>query len=104
MEQTDPVCDTCPDAQRPDPWPKEWRRLPATREHSGIDIDHGRDVISYQGKERWSYNQHCGIEPVRSTGVHTNFCILNRTFPTRQMVCWGMPIALTCDHLLARPG
>jgi nicotinamidase-related amidase len=96
LDQTDP-CDTCPDAQHPFPWPKEWRRPPATRQHPAIEIDHHRDVISYQGKELWSYYQHRGIEQVLIMGVHTNFCILNRTFAIKQMVRWGMPIALIRD-------
>ena len=96
-DQTDPVCDTCPDEQHPYPWPKEWRRPPATRQHPAIEIDHGRDVISYQGKELWSYYQHRAIEQVLIMGVHTGYCILNRTFAIKQMVRWGMPIALIRD-------
>jgi hypothetical protein len=30
-------------------------------------------------------------------GVHTGMCILNRTFSIKQMVRWGMPIALIRD-------
>ena len=97
FDQTDPVCDTCPDEQHPYPWPTEWRRPPATRQHPAIEIDHGRDVISYQGKELWPYYQYRGIEQVLIMGVHTGFCILNRTFAIKQMVRWGMPIALLRD-------
>ena len=32
-----------------------------------------------------------------SMGVHTNMCILNRTFSIKQMVRWGMDIALVRD-------
>jgi hypothetical protein len=97
INQTDPCCDTAPDAQHPYPWPKEWRRPPATRQHPAIEIDHGRDIISYQGKELWPYYKHRGIEQVLLMGVHTNFCILNRTFAIKQMVRWGMPVALIRD-------
>ena len=97
VDQTDPCCDTAPDEQHPYPWPKERRRPPATRQHPAIEIDHGRDVISYQGKELWSYYQHRGIEQVLIMGVHTGMCILNRTFAVKQMVRWGMPIALIRD-------
>jgi nicotinamidase-related amidase len=97
VDQSDPCCDTRPDEQHPYPWPKEWRRPPATRQHPAIEIDHGRDVISYQGKELWSYYQHRGIEQVLIMGVHTGMCILNRTFAVKQMVRWGMPIALIRD-------
>lgn len=30
-------------------------------------------------------------------GVHTNMCILNRSFAIKQMVRWGQPIALVRD-------
>ena len=30
-------------------------------------------------------------------GVHTGFCVLNRTFAIKQMVRWGMPVALIRD-------
>jgi nicotinamidase-related amidase len=97
INQVDPCCDTEPDEQHPYPWPKERRRPPATRQHPAIEIDHGRDVISYQAKELWPYYKHRGIEQVLIMGVHTNFCILNRTFSIKQMVRWGMPIALIRD-------
>jgi hypothetical protein len=61
VDQTDP-CDTCPDEEHPFPWPADRRRPPATRQHPAIEIDHGRDVISYQGRELWSFYQHRGIE------------------------------------------
>jgi nicotinamidase-related amidase len=96
-DQTDPVCDTCPDEDHPYPWPKERRRPPATRQHPAIEIDHGRDVISYQGKELWPYYRHRGIEQLLIMGVHTGYCILGRTFAIKQMVRWGMPIALIRD-------
>jgi nicotinamidase-related amidase len=97
VDLTDPACDTCPDEQHPYPWPKDRRRPPATRQHPAIEIDHGRDVISYQGRELWSCYQHRGIQQVLIMGVHTNFCILNRTFAIKQMVRWGMPIAFLRD-------
>jgi nicotinamidase-related amidase len=97
VDHTERVCDTCPDEQHPYPWPKEWRRPPATRQHAAIEIDHGRDVVSCQGKELWSYYRHRGIAQVLLAGVHTNFCILNRTFAIKQMVRWGMPVALIRD-------
>ena len=30
-------------------------------------------------------------------GVHTNMCILNRSFGIKQLVRWGVPIALVRD-------
>ena len=97
VDQTDPACDTCPDEQHPYPWPNERRRPPATRQHPAIEIDHSRDIISYQGKELWSFYQQRGIEMVLIMGVHTGMCILNRSFSIKQMVRWGLPIALLRD-------
>jgi nicotinamidase-related amidase len=97
FDQGDAWCDTCPDERHPYPWPSEWRRPPATRQHPAIEIDHSRDVISYQARELWPYYRHRGIEQVLIMGVHTNFCILNRTFAIKQMVRWGLPIALLRD-------
>ena len=96
VDQTEP-CDTCPDEQHPFPWPKDRRRPPATRQHPAIHIDHSRDVISYQGRELWSYYRQRGITQVLIMGVHTGMCILNRTFSIKQMVRWNMPIALIRD-------
>jgi nicotinamidase-related amidase len=97
FDQSDPVCDTVPDEQHPYPWPKAWRRPPATRQHPAIGIDHGRDVISCQGRELWRYYRHRGIAQVLLAGVHANFCVLNRTFAVKQLVRWGLPVALLRD-------
>ncbi|HEX2032988.1 MAG TPA: isochorismatase family protein [Chloroflexota bacterium] len=94
VDQSDP-CDTCPDEQHP-----RYERgmpYPWTRQHPAIEIDHGQDVVSCQGKELWSYYRHRGIEQVLIMGVHTGMCILNRTFSIKQMTRWGMPIALIRD-------
>jgi nicotinamidase-related amidase len=94
VDSTDP-CDTCPDALHP-----RYERgmpYPWTRQHPAIEIDHGRDVISANGRELYRYYRHRGINHVLIMGVHTNMCILNRTFAIKQMVRWGIPIALIRD-------
>jgi nicotinamidase-related amidase len=94
VDPTD-ACDTCPDEMHP----KHERGMPYpwTRQHAAIDVDETRDVVSCSGQELWSYYQHRGIEHVLEMGVHTNMCILNRTFSIKQMVRWGMDIALIRD-------
>ena len=41
--------------------------------------------------------QHCGIEHLLIMGVHTNMCVLHRTFAIKQMVRWGVEVALIRD-------
>jgi nicotinamidase-related amidase len=68
-----------------------------TRQHPAIAIDGQRDLISDAGREVYSLVQLLGIELVLIMGVHTNMCVLNRSFGIKQMVRWGIPIALVRD-------
>lgn len=68
-----------------------------TRQHPGLTIDDERDVISDNGREIYSFFRHRGIEQVLILGVHTNMCVLRRSFAIKQMVKWGQPIALVRD-------
>jgi nicotinamidase-related amidase len=68
-----------------------------SRQHPALTIDETRDVISDQGREIYSYLQAHGIAQVLIMGVHTNMCVLNRSFGIKQMVKWGVPIALVRD-------
>jgi hypothetical protein len=94
LDAADP-CDTCPDEEHP-----RWERgmpVPWTRQHPAIEIDQERDVISDNGRELYSLYQSRGIEHVLEMGVHTNMCILNRSFSIKQMVRWGMQPVLIRD-------
>lgn len=68
-----------------------------SRQHPALDIDQSRDVISDRGEEVYSYLQHHQIQQVALMGVHTNMCVLNRSFAIKQMVRWGVNIALVRD-------
>ena len=68
-----------------------------TRQHPAIEIDQDRDVISDDGGEVYSLLVDRGIEWLLILGVHTNMCILNRSFAIKQMVHWGVQIALIRD-------
>ena len=70
---------------------------PWTRQHPGIDIDQQRDAISDHGPSVYSFMEQSGIENVLIMGVHTNMCVLNRTFAIKQMVRWGKQVALIRD-------
>ena len=74
------------------PWFRAW-----TRQHPTIDIDEELDVISDNGQEIYSFLRAYNIEQVLLAGVHTNMCILNRSFGIKQMVRWGVPVALIRD-------
>jgi len=67
-----------------------------TREHPEIEIA-DQDAISDQGREIYSLLQQAGIERVLIMGVHTGMCILHRSFGIKQMVRWGVKIALVRD-------
>src|SRR4029077_4729425 len=79
-----------------------------TRQHPAIQIDDARDGISDVGAEVYSFIRQQGIEQVLIMGVHTNMCILRRSFAIKAMVRKGVPIALVRDltdalHNPARP-
>jgi nicotinamidase-related amidase len=73
-------------------WYKAW-----TRQHPGIEIDEGRDGISDNGQEIWNFMQARRIKNVVILGVHTNMCILNRSFAIKAMVERGVNVALVRD-------
>jgi nicotinamidase-related amidase len=73
------------------PWHKAW-----TRQHPGIEI-HDGDAISDNGQEIYSFLRHRGITQTVIMGVHTNMCVLHRSFGIKQMVRWGVEIALVRD-------
>ncbi len=66
------------------------------REHPALRIA-GDDVISENGREVYSFLREKGIKYLLVMGVHTNMCILNRTFAIKQMTKWGMRCVLVRD-------
>ena len=85
IDDSDGGCDT------PDKTYKAW-----TRQHPAIRIA-GNDVISDQGAEVYSLLKEKGIENLLVMGVHTNMCVLKRTFAIRQMTRWGVRTVLVRD-------
>jgi hypothetical protein len=74
------------------PWHKAW-----TRQHPAIEIDPRSDGLTDSGREVYSYMQHRGIAHLILMGVHTNMCVLNRSFAIKQMVRWGVSVVLARD-------
>lgn len=74
------------------PWFKAW-----SRQHPAIEIDEERDAISDNGREVYSYLHPRGVSTVFVMGVHTNMCVINRSFAIKQLVRWGLKAVLIRD-------
>jgi nicotinamidase-related amidase len=53
--------------------------------------------VSADGQEIYNLFQQRGITNVIMTGVHTNMCVLGRSFGIRQMVMIGKNVVLARD-------
>ncbi len=67
------------------------------RQHESIHIDDEKDGISEDGEECYSYMKNHGIKTVVIMGIHTNMCILGRSYTICQMVRWGMDVIFVGD-------
>jgi hypothetical protein len=85
IDDSDGGCDTA------DSFYKAWSREIATL-HIAPE-----DVISDNGAEIYSFLRIRGIENLLIMGVHTNMCILNRSFAIKQMTKWGIHCVLVRD-------
>jgi len=85
VDSSDGGCDT------PDKNYKAWKR-----QHATLRIA-DPDVVSDRGAEIYSLLRARGITNLLVMGVHTNMCVLNRTFAIRQMTKWGIRCALVRD-------
>lgn len=63
-------------------------------QHPLIEIDQTKDIISDSGQEVYGYLQRQNIKHLIIMGVHTNMCVLNRSFAIKQMVRWGVDVTL----------
>lgn len=67
-----------------------------SRQHPAIAIV-GYDGISDSGQEIYNFCRQEGISNIAILGVHTNMCVLGRSFGIRQMVRLGMNVVLVRD-------
>jgi nicotinamidase-related amidase len=67
-----------------------------TRQHPAIEVAEG-DFVSDNGQEVYSLLKQRGIKNLLVMGVHTNMCVLNRSFAIKQMTRWGVRCALIRD-------
>lgn len=86
IDDSDGGCDTPGDKMY-----KAW-----TRQHPAIEVG-PNDLISDKGEEVYSALRLRGITHLLVAGVHTNMCILNRSFAIRQMTRWGVRCILLRD-------
>src|SRR5688572_954164 len=94
-EKNFPIDDTAGGCD--DPVLKKWTGpYPWTRQHPAIDIL-GFDGVSDNGQEIYNFCKQEGITNIALMGVHTNICILNRSFGIRQMTQLGFQVVLARD-------
>ena len=67
-----------------------------TRENAQLHIA-PNDFISDKGTEIYSLLHLRNIDHLLVMGVHTNMCVLNRTFAIKQMTKWGIKCILVRD-------
>lgn len=87
IDDSDGGCDCQPQCKQGSPW---------TRQHPAIMIADD-DFISDDGRQIYSYFKQRGIDNVLVMGVHTNMCVLGRSFGIRQMTRLGMSTLLVRD-------
>jgi type 1 glutamine amidotransferase/nicotinamidase-related amidase len=86
IDDSDGGCDTEGDVQY-----AAWRH-----QHGTIPIG-PFDIISDSGPEIYRYMQQEGISTLIIMGVHTNMCVLGRSFGIKQMTRWGKQCYLVRD-------
>jgi nicotinamidase-related amidase len=87
VDSSDGGCDDDPPARESRPW---------TRQHAAITVA-DKDVVSDNGNEVYNVLQEHGIKTLLVAGVHTNMCIMNRSFAIKQMTRWGIRCVLVRD-------
>jgi len=95
-ERNFPIDDAAGGCDDPNPKPETGPPYPWTRENPAIDIV-GYDGVSDVGQEIYNFCKQEGITNIALMGVHTNICILNRSFGARQMTRLGFNVVLVRD-------
>ncbi|HWQ53588.1 MAG TPA: isochorismatase family protein [Bryobacteraceae bacterium] len=67
-----------------------------TRQHPGIRIAE-EDFVSDKGDEIYSLLRRRGVKTLFIMGVHTNMCVLNRSFAIKRMTKLGIQCVLVRD-------
>ena len=77
------------------PAPKMFRAWKS--QHPAITIDAARDGVTDNGQEVYNALKAKGITTLFVMGVHTNMCVLHRTFAIKQMTRSGVKCVLIRD-------
>lgn len=87
IDDSDGGCDCQPQCKQGKAW---------SRQHPAIRIDDA-DVISDNGQEVYNYLTEHRVKNIVYMGVHTNMCVLGRSFGIRQMTKLGFHTYLVRD-------
>lgn len=87
IDDSDGGCDDVPESKYHQAW---------TRQHPAIKVADA-DIVSDDGREIYSYLHARGVKHVIVMGVHTNMCVLGRSFGIRQLTRWGLRTLLIRD-------
>jgi hypothetical protein len=68
-----------------------------TRQTEKIYIDESKDIVGDEGDLIYSYLKNNDIKNIIYMGVHTNMCILHRSFAIKAMLRRGMNVILCRD-------
>ncbi|MDR2346435.1 MAG: cysteine hydrolase [Planctomycetaceae bacterium] len=88
IDQSDGGCDCQPQCKQGSVWKSQIDIL---------EIDDERDLISDSGTEIITYMREKGIKNVILLGVHTNMCVIGRSFGLRRMVTYNQNVVLMRD-------
>ena len=87
IDQSDGGCNDSPECTQGSPWTNQIDQI----------VINEKDAISDSGIEIAGLFRAKGIKNVILVGVHTNMCVINRSFGLRNMVRLGMNVALMRD-------
>ena len=87
VDQSDEGCDCTPECKLGNPWTHQTDLITIT----------DKDAISDSGAEIGGLFYEKGIKNVILMGVHTNMCVIGRSFGLRNMVRLGMNVVLMRD-------
>ncbi len=88
IDDKDGGCDDDPPAK----FRKAW-----TKQHDAVAVDAEKDFVTDSGKELYAILKDRGLDTVIVMGVHTNMCVLHRSFAIKQLRRWDVPCLLVRD-------
>ena len=93
IDDSDNGCDDQPQCPIPN---GKTTPYPWTRQIATIEVAEP-DAVTDKGDEVYNLLKQRGIKHLLVCGVHTNMCVLHRSFAIKQMTRWGVDTALVRD-------